>query len=131
MLQSIANLLESKPETKVKKLAKDNDRETVSSSQAHNDQPETKPEPETHKGKLIIDATVAEQAIRFPTDLGLLNEVREISESLIDTLYPVSGLKKKRRKAIKLTVAVSQKESYSYSFIKGLVLYLWSELIAS
>ncbi|MBF0115692.1 MAG: transposase, partial [Magnetococcales bacterium] len=34
-------------------------------------------------GKLVIDATVAEQAIRYPTDLGLLNEAREVSERLI------------------------------------------------
>lgn len=51
----------------------------------------------THCGKLIIDATVAPQAIRFPTDLGLLNESREISEAIIDALYPQSGLKKKPR----------------------------------
>ncbi len=48
-------------------------------------------------GKLIIDATVAEQAIRYPTDLGLLNEAREISERLIDLLFPMSGLQKKPR----------------------------------
>ncbi|MBF0117142.1 MAG: hypothetical protein HQM04_19135 [Magnetococcales bacterium] len=48
-------------------------------------------------GKLIIDATVAEQAIRYPTDLGLLNEAREISERLIDRLFPLSGLQKKPR----------------------------------
>jgi len=51
----------------------------------------------THQGKLIVDATVAEQAIRFPTDLGLLNESREISEAIIDELYPRSGLEKKPR----------------------------------
>ncbi len=41
----------------------------------------------SHQGRLILDATVAEQAIRFPTDLSLLNESREISECLIDLLY--------------------------------------------
>jgi hypothetical protein len=51
----------------------------------------------THQGKLILDATVCEQAIRFPTDLGLLNESREISEAIIDALYPQSGLEKKPR----------------------------------
>lgn len=51
----------------------------------------------THEGKLILDATVAGQAVRFPTDLGLLNEGREISESIIDELYPLSGLTKKPR----------------------------------
>jgi IS5 family transposase len=46
---------------------------------------QTEPEAK-HRGHLIIDATVAEQAIRFPTDLSLLNEAREFSERLIDTL---------------------------------------------
>ena len=49
-----------------------------------------------HKGKLIIDATVANQAIKYPTDLGLLNEAREISEQLIDDLVRQSGSKKPR-----------------------------------
>lgn len=113
--QSIVNLLESTPKTKVKKSGNDNNQETALSFQAHNDQPEIKPEPETHMGKLIIDATVAEQAIRFPTDLGLLNEAREISEALIDTLYPVSGLKKKprtyRRKARKAYLSIAKQKN--------------------
>ena len=33
-----------------------------------------------------MDATVADQMIRFPTDMGLLNEARKISEQLIDKL---------------------------------------------
>ena len=49
----------------------------------------------THQGKLILDATVAEQAIRFPTDLSLLNESREISERIIDVLHPATGAKAK------------------------------------
>jgi len=59
---------------------------------------------------LILDATVTEQAIRYPTDLGLLNEAREISEQLIDHLYPQSTLKKKprtyRQKARKQYLAI-------------------------
>ena len=54
-------------------------------------------ETSTHQGKLILDATVVEQAIRFPTDLSLLNESREISEQIIDVLYPLSGAKVKPR----------------------------------
>ncbi len=56
--------------------------------------PEKKP---THQGKLILDATVAEQAIRYPTDLSLLNEAREFSEQIIDLLYAQSALTKKPR----------------------------------
>ena len=49
------------------------------------------------KGKLIVDATVTDQAIRYPTDLSLLNEAREFSEKIIDLLYPHTDLKKKPR----------------------------------
>ena len=51
----------------------------------------------THKGKLILDATVAEQAIRFPTDLSLLNEARDLTEKIIDHLYPHTHEPKKPR----------------------------------
>lgn len=39
-----------------------------------------------NKGKLIVDATVADQMIAYPTDLGLLSKSREESERLIDLL---------------------------------------------
>ena len=51
----------------------------------------------THQGKLILDATVVGQAIRYPTDLSLLNEAREFTEQIIDTLYPKTGLTNKPR----------------------------------
>ena len=54
-------------------------------------------ETQDHQGKLILDATVAPQAIRFPTDLSLLNEARQFSEQIIDKLYPQTDLKKKPR----------------------------------
>ena len=115
--QSIVNLLEdnSSPKIKTKKSDKENNQGPDSPSQSSGEQLEKKPEPEANKGKLIIDATVAEQAIRFPTDLGLLNESREISEALIDTLYPLSGLKKKprtyRRKARKAYLALAKQKN--------------------
>jgi len=65
-----------------------------------------------NKGKLLLDATVAEQAIRYPTDISLLNEAREISEQLIDELYHLSNLKKKprtyRQQARKRYLAISK-----------------------
>lgn len=42
---------------------------------------------ETHKGKLLVDATACPQEIAYPTDLRLLNDAREKSEYLIDLLY--------------------------------------------
>lgn len=40
-----------------------------------------------NSGKLLIDATCAPADIAYPTDLNLLNEAREKSESLIDKLH--------------------------------------------
>ena len=51
--------------------------------------PEEEPE---HQGKLILDATVAPQAIRYPTDLSLLNEAREFSEQVHRHALPKYGL---------------------------------------
>jgi hypothetical protein len=39
------------------------------------------------KGKLVIDATCVPQDIQFPTDVRLLNDVREKTEAIIDSLY--------------------------------------------
>lgn len=50
-----------------------------------------------NKGKLLVDATVAEQSVKYPTDINLLNEAREISEMLIDELYGLSDWSKKPR----------------------------------
>lgn len=40
-----------------------------------------------NKGKLKLDATVADQNITFPNDLGLLNTAREKTEGMIDILF--------------------------------------------
>jgi len=71
--------------------------------------------PVTHRGKMIIDATVCPQDIAYPTDLNLLNDAREKSEELIDTLYDkeLHGQKPRtyRRKARKLYLGEAQKKS--------------------
>ena len=69
-----------------------------------------------NKGKLILDATVAPSDIKYPTDLGLLNLARKITEKLIDKLYkPLKGfLEKKprtdRTKARKSYLKVAKKK---------------------
>ena len=69
-------------------------------------------EPPEHQGKLILDATVAPQAIRYPTGLSLLNEAREFSEQIIDELYPKTDLERKpstyRQKARKAYLAIAK-----------------------
>ena len=58
--------------------------------------PQEDPNQTDKQGKLILDATVVEQAIRYPTDLSLLNEAREFSEQIIDTLHAKSKLNTKK-----------------------------------
>jgi transposase, IS5 family len=42
----------------------------------------------TNKGTLILDATCCPADIHYPTDIGLLNQSRELTEAVIDILYP-------------------------------------------
>ena len=88
-------IIEAIEEAKPRKAAKSSDSD-------HDDPPHdtggTQEETQAdHQGKLILDATVAPQAIRYPTDLSLLNEAREVTERIIDTLYPKTDLKSKPR----------------------------------
>lgn len=49
----------------------------------------------THKGELLMDASVSPQDIAYPTDLNLLNDARQIAEKIIDLLH-APGEKKPR-----------------------------------
>jgi len=70
-----------------------------------------------NNGMLLLDATVAPSDITYPADLDLLNQVREESERLIDTLYEPSPEKVKprtyRRNARKVYIALAKKRNRS------------------
>jgi len=53
--------------------------------------------PSSNQGQLIIDAVVAPQDIKFPTDLDLLNDAREHTERMIDELWISAPGKRKPR----------------------------------
>lgn len=55
-----------------------------SDGDGHTDVDDGAPAPQ---GRLIVDASVAEQKIRYPTDVSLLNEARESAEALVDGLW--------------------------------------------
>lgn len=78
-----------------------------------------------NKGKLKIDATVADQMIEYPTDHGLLNKAREESEKIIDTLYKQTDLKEKprtyRRNARKAYLSFSKMKKRSKKQIRKAV----------
>jgi len=75
---------------------KDNDSDNDGDSSSSTSNSVGNEEPQ-NKGKLLMDATVAEQQIKYPNDLELLNDSRMLSEEIIDLLYPLSGLNKKPR----------------------------------
>lgn len=49
------------------------------------------PDASAPKGKIKVDATVADQYIRYPTDLSLVNEARLKTEALIDQLWELTA----------------------------------------
>ena len=68
-----------------------------SNSKDDTDSGDPSPEEPDRQGKLILDASVAPQDIKFPTDLDLLNDAREHTERIIDELWePVPGKRKPR-----------------------------------
>jgi hypothetical protein len=75
-----------------------------------------------NKGKLIMDATVADQMIAYPTDLGLLSRSREESERLIDELCKKLDIKHKprtyRRLARKQYLNLAKKKNKSKKEIR-------------
>ncbi len=79
----------------------------------------------SHSGKMITDATACPQDIAYPTDLNLLNDAREKSQLLIDTLYTKELHKKKprtdRKKARKQYLLTAQKKVKSKKVIHNAV----------
>ena len=77
---------------------------------------------QANRGKLILDATVADQAIRYPTDLSLLNEAREFSEQIIDLLYPHTAWSRKprtyRRKARQAFLVIAKQRRPNRQMIR-------------
>ena len=79
-------------------------------------------DPPENKGKVIFDATACPQDIAYPTDLNLLSEAREMTETLIDQLYNPSLHKNKprtyREVARKRYLQTAQKRNKSRKVIR-------------
>ena len=82
-------------------------------------------EPAPNKGNLILDATIADQMIKFPTDAGLLNQARLETERIIDLLYRHSNLAEKPRTyrvtAQKEYLALAKKKNKSKQQIRKII----------
>lgn len=107
----------------------------LSSKEPDNDDEKGLDEPK-NRGTLKMDATVADQEVKYPTDLNLLNEGRKNLERMVDLLY-FSGCDGKkprtyRRKARKEFLLTSKKRSKSRKEIrrgiKGQLQYIRRDL---
>lgn len=86
------------------------------------DKETTSPEDNPNRGTLKVDATVADQEIKFPTDVNLLNTSRENLERIIDILYhaELDGVKPRtyRRVARRKYLNLSKKKRKSKKEIR-------------
>ena len=114
-------VIKSKPQSD---LNKDN-HPSDGMSKDNINQNETKNIEPDNKGKLKLDATVADACIKFPTDLDLLNDSREKSEELIDFLFKDLQLAKKprtyRQKARKSFLLLAKKKNKKIKEIRKCV----------
>lgn len=78
-------------------------------------------EPPSNDGTLIIDASCAPSQIKYPTDTELLNEARENTEAMIDSLHkPADGIKPRtyRKQARKHYLSIARKKKKSKKDIR-------------
>jgi IS5 family transposase len=80
-------------------------------------------EEKENQGQLILDATCVPADIHFPTDIWLLNRVREALEEVIDVLHkPLTGVEKKprmyRNRARKDYLNIDKKKHKTYKEIR-------------
>ena len=91
------------------------DKETTSGHEADGDQEANDAVKEAaNEGTLILDATCAPQAIRFPTDTSLLSEARQNTEEIIDALH-VAGLTDGKKPRTYRQIAKRQYNGFSKS----------------
>jgi IS5 family transposase len=109
-------------ETKTKKDEENDDPGTAQQLADTVTNEEELPDPITHKGRVLFDATACPQDIAYPTDLGLLSEAREKSQELIDIIYQKALHFKKprtyRKEARKQFLKIAQKRSKSRKEIR-------------
>jgi len=65
-------------------------------------------EKKENEGKLLLDATCTPADIKYPTDIGILNEAREKTEKIIDKLY--EEIKEKRKEKPRTYREVARKD---------------------
>lgn len=72
---------------KALKVSEETSQPTEVKSEQRKDDDSNDPPSSSNQGQLILDASCAPADIRYPTDFSLLNESREQTEIIIDSLY--------------------------------------------
>jgi len=106
-----ANAFDELNKNLIKSVSKQGDKKHTSKKKDDDELP-------PNKGKLQLDATVADQYISYPTDSKILNESRKQGEKMIDKLYELnkkSGIKPRtyRRKMNTSFLNYSKKKNKS------------------
>ncbi len=118
--ERIAQLLTEKQPGSYAEAGKNNDNNPQggSGNPSTGEVTEKDPSAETqpNQGTLLLDATCIPADIKYPTDLGLLNEAREKLEEIIDTLHLANGKQGKkprtyRQKARKAYLSISKQRN--------------------
>lgn len=102
---------------------KDEDDDTPNGDSGSGDCDEQEDSKPPNKGIMLIDATCAPSDIRYPTDVGLLNEAREKLEDIIDVLHqPDIGRLRKprtyRNEARKIYLSIEKQRRKSLKAVR-------------
>jgi len=76
-------------QARIKRKSQTKDKTEDNSEEDSSEEPDQPDEPK-HRGTLKVDATVADQEIKYPNDVGLLNDSRQQLERMINELYDPS-----------------------------------------
>lgn len=96
-------------------------REELGPPTVSDDPAKSEPVAPAPQGELVLGATVAAQAIQFPTDLSLLNEARELSGQVVD--LPHADTEPNRKP---WTYRAQARKAYLGTVTRKLPLPLWT-----
>lgn len=109
--------------SRIQKIEEVQKKSISSKAKEEGDSKKNKPKNPERQGKLILDASVAPQDIKFPTDIELLNDSREHTERIIDSLWQPGPGKRKprtyRRLARKAYLSTAKKKSKSDKVLRA------------
>lgn len=119
---SLMKQAQKKEDVTTKNVSDDNEWYDKSSLDTGSEEPSFMDEDgNKHNGSIKIDATCSDAEVKYPTDIDLLNDARDVSERLIDRLCALSGSlrpKTYRKKARHKFLSVIKKRNKSRKLVR-------------